>query len=113
MDHAFAMVVRPDSHDRTAESVRLLFVDEKALDDEYAAARVTLLKDWMAVFDEDVRVVEGMQRGRASPAFDGGAFSPFHDTPTHHFHGWVARRLGSGDAKRESEHSAAFLEPAR
>ncbi len=100
-DHAFAMVLRPESHNRTTELVRLLFVGEEGLGEDYTSARMTLLKDWMAVFDEDVRVVEGMQRGRESPAFDGGAFSPFHDTPTHHFHGWVARRLAeqAGDAE--------------
>jgi choline monooxygenase len=111
-DHAFAMVLKPDSHERTVESVRLLFVGDEALKDDYASARVTLLKDWMSVFDEDVRVVEGMQRGRASPAFDGGAFSPFHDTPTHHFHGWVARRLGGVPAGLEQGQSAVSLETA-
>ena len=34
-----------------------------------------------------------MQRGRASPAYQGGAFSPAMDGPTHCFHRWVARQL--------------------
>ena len=31
---------------------------------------------WREVFLEDVGVCEGMQQGRESAAFDGGAFSP-------------------------------------
>jgi len=38
-------------------------------------------------------VVEGMQAGRASPAFTGGVFSPAMDGPTHCFHQWMARAL--------------------
>jgi len=41
--------------------------------------------------DEDVDVVERMQKGRQSPAFTGGAFSPRMDPPTHCFHKWLAR----------------------
>jgi choline monooxygenase len=43
-----------------------------------------------------VNVVERMQRGRASPGFDGGTFSPVMDPPTHDFHKWVAERLLTG-----------------
>ena len=54
---------------------------------------------WHEVFLEDVFVVEGMQRGRASPAFSGGVFSPVMDEATHAFHQWVAGRLlGQDDA---------------
>jgi len=45
------------------------------------------------IFQEDIGVVEGMQRGRQSPAFRGGAFSPVMDPPTHCFHKWVANGL--------------------
>ena len=34
-----------------------------------------------------------MQRGRASPAYQGGAFSLAMDGPMHCFHRWVARQL--------------------
>ena len=45
------------------------------------------------VFGEDIGAVEGMQRGRQSPGFQGGVFSPVLDHPTHFFHQWVARRV--------------------
>jgi phenylpropionate dioxygenase-like ring-hydroxylating dioxygenase large terminal subunit len=51
-----------------------------------------MLNGWRAVFEEDIRPVEEMQRGRDSTAFDGGAFSPVLDTATHYFHRWVAAR---------------------
>ena len=54
-----------------------------------------MLEGWREVFAEDVHAVEGMQAGRASSAFDGGRFSPVMDTPTFHFHQWVAGRLSA------------------
>ena len=48
---------------------------------------------WYAVFEEDLFVVEGMQRGRHGRAFDGGKFSPVMDGPTHCFHHWVASQM--------------------
>ncbi len=92
-DHFFVVLLEPLSEDRTREHVRLLFVGEAATDDEHAAARESTLQSWKTVFEEDVSMVEGMQRGRASPAYQGGVFSPVQDIPTHHFHQWTARRL--------------------
>jgi choline monooxygenase len=34
-----------------------------------------------------------MQKGRSSPGYNGGVFSPMMDNPTHHFHQWIARKL--------------------
>ncbi len=96
LDHVFAMVLRPLAHDRTVEATRLYFIGEAATDTAHENARATLLADWLEIFVEDIGVVEGMQQGRASPAYDGGAFSPFHEEATHHFHGWVARRSAGG-----------------
>ena len=52
-----------------------------------------MMENWHQVFKEDVGVVEGMQQGRASSVFDGGAFSPAMDGPSHCFHKWVAERM--------------------
>jgi len=48
------------------------------------------------VFAEDRESVEGMQRGRQSPGYDGGRFSPVMDTPTHAIHKWIANALLHG-----------------
>ena len=42
---------------------------------------------------EDIKAIEGMQKGRNSPAYNGGNFSPIMDNPTHEFHKWIAKNL--------------------
>lgn len=92
-DHAFAMILEPVSAHKTIEHLRLFYANEKsATADKYAGNRAEVLKSWQVVFAEDVGAVEGMQVGRNSPAYQGGAFSPELDQPTHYFHKWNARR---------------------
>jgi choline monooxygenase len=93
VDHFYAGILLPLAIDRTMEQIQMYYVGDKTLTDRYAKARRKLLQGWREVFIEDLDPVEGMQRGRASSAFDGGAFSPALDTATHHFHKWVASRL--------------------
>jgi choline monooxygenase len=89
-DHAFAIVLRPEGQDRTVEEVHLYY----AAADTDPALRAQNAAQWKLVFEEDIGVVEGMQRGRHAPGFDGGRFSPAMDGPTHCFHDWVAERMG-------------------
>lgn len=90
VDHFFAMRLDPIAPDRTAESLRVYYLDDAELDATRDATRRALMDSWRAVFQEDVGVVEGMQLGRQSPGFDGGLFSPVMDEANHHFHRWVA-----------------------
>jgi phenylpropionate dioxygenase-like ring-hydroxylating dioxygenase large terminal subunit len=92
-DHGFGILIEPRGMARTAEHVRLYYLDDAAEDTTLGPLRRRSLALWREVFEEDVAVVEGMQAGRASPAFDGGRFSPAMDPPTHAFHRWVADRL--------------------
>ncbi len=92
-DHTFTMIVEPRACDRSIEHLRLYYVGEEAIGDEHAASRNATLESWRVVFNEDIDAVEGMQRGRSSPGYGGGVFSPVMDNPTHHFHQWVARKL--------------------
>jgi choline monooxygenase len=92
-DHFMAVRLEPIGVDRTLEHLELYYVGETALGDDYAGIRSANLRTWKQVFAEDVGVVQRMQRGRASPAFDGGVFSPVMDVPTHCFHKWAAQRL--------------------
>ena len=89
-DHAFAMIIEPQAHNRSAEHWQLFYTDESALDDQLTETHESLLAFWSEVFAEDVDAVEGMQNGRLSPGFGGGVFSAVMDVPTHHFHRWVA-----------------------
>ena len=92
-DHSFAILLLPDGSGRTHEQVEIYYADEAVRGDQFAAMRATNTEMWRIVFAEDVGVVEGMQRGRHAPGYDGGKFSAVMDAPTHHFHSWVASAL--------------------
>ena len=89
-DHFWSMVLEPVAPDRTLERWRCYYVDEAADGDEFESARCTIRERWATILGEDLGVVEGMQRGRRSPAFDGGVFAPVLDPPVLHFHRWAA-----------------------
>ena len=97
-DHCYAIVLEPVAHDRTREHVHLYY----AQPDTPEAMRHKNAALWKGVFIEDVVVVEGMQKGRAAPGFDGGRFSPAMDGPTHLFHAWVAERLAAHREGRDA-----------
>lgn len=90
-DHTFAIILVPEGPEKTTENIHLYY----AQPDTDADLRAENTKLWKMVFREDIFVVEGMQRGRHAPQFDGGRFSPAMDSPTHLFHKWVAGRLQS------------------
>lgn len=89
-DHVFAMMIDPIHAEKTVERLRLYFVGDEATEETYAACRAAVLDSWRVVFNEDIGAVEGMQRGRHSPGFSGGVFSPEMDLPTHFFQKWLA-----------------------
>jgi choline monooxygenase len=92
-DHFFAILLEPLAADRTLERIEIYYVGDAPLGDDYAALRAANSRSWRAVFAEDQDIVERLQRGRASPAFQGGVFSPVMDGPTHCFHKWAAAAL--------------------
>ena len=93
IDHFYVVILDAVAPDRVVETMHLYYLGDAATDDTYGSLRQRNSELWSQVFLEDVGVVEGMQRGRRSPAFDGGAFSPAMDTPTLHFHRMVAGAL--------------------
>jgi choline monooxygenase len=92
-DHYWTRIVEPVSPGRTLDHLQLYYLGEAVDSNDFEQARSTRLKTWTKVFNEDIGVVEGMQRGRNSPAFGGGVFSPVMDKPSHHFARWVAKRM--------------------
>ncbi|MGB7318048.1 MAG: aromatic ring-hydroxylating dioxygenase subunit alpha [Planktotalea sp.] len=88
-DHAFAIILVPENEGRTVENIHLYY----ATPETDAQMRVENTRLWKLVFEEDIFVVEGMQKGRHAPHFDGGRFSAVMDSPTHCFHAWVAGRI--------------------
>ncbi|RKF15160.1 aromatic ring-hydroxylating dioxygenase subunit alpha [Roseovarius spongiae] len=98
-DHAFTIILEPKGQERTIEHVHLYYAEPGT--PEGLRARNT--RQWKTVFEEDIFVVEGMQKGRHVAQFDGGRFSPVMDSPTHCFHAWVA---GKVDAHRAQARAA-------
>jgi len=92
-DHFFSIWLEPKGPDRTIEHLNIYYVGDEAVGDSYRESRRKTIDRWEEVFVEDVDVVQRMQQGRQSPAFDGGFFSPVQDPGNHAFHLWVARAL--------------------
>ncbi len=93
-DHYYSIRIEALAHNRTREVIDLFyFTEEAAFSDEFSELRLANKAQWREVFEEDIFAVEGMQKGRHSPAFDGGRFTPKNDGPTHCFHKWVACNL--------------------
>ena len=90
-DHTFVIVLEPQSHQDTLEHIHLFYASPETDD----ALRAKNAAQWKTVFEEDIFVVEGMQKGRYAPHFDGGRFSPAMDGPTHCFHDWVAAKVSA------------------
>lgn len=94
-DHAFVIVLLPQGVAATLEQVHLYY----ARPDTDADLRARNARLWREVFEEDIFVVEGMQRGRRAPGFDGGRFSAVMERATHCFHDWAASRLSAPDER--------------
>ena len=92
-DHAFAIILEPKAQDQTTEHIELYYAAPEMAGDAYADLRRENASLWKQVFEEDIFVVEGMQKGRKGIHFDGGKFSPAMDGPTHIFHQWVADKM--------------------
>ncbi len=92
-DHYYAILLEPLARDRTREHIEIFYATPEATSPEFAPLREKNTRQWKEVFEEDIFVVEGMQKGRHAPYFDGGKFSPVMDGPTHLFHKWVADAL--------------------
>jgi len=97
-DHAFAIILEPKGPERTVEHIHLYYAVPRS--DEGLRMRNTQL--WKTVFEEDIFVVEGMQKGRHATHFDGGRFSPVMDSPTHCFHDWVAGKVEAHRAMKQA-----------
>ena len=67
--------------------------EESANGEELKELRKENVRFWKDVMLEDIKAIEGMQKGRASPIYNGGNFSPVMDKPTHQFHKWVVNNL--------------------
>ena len=84
-DHVWTTFLVPLAVDRTFERMDLYYFGDSSRNAEYASLRRSNRDRMLAIFEEDREMVEGMQRGRQSPAFQGGALAPGMDQPAHCF----------------------------
>ncbi len=92
-DHFFAIILEPLDVGNTREHVEIYYSKDFSERAEYQDMLDENAERWRVVFNEDIFVVEGMQKSRHGHLFDGGKFSPVLDNATHCFHQWVAKSL--------------------
>lgn len=100
-DHAYAMLLMPQGHERTIEQTEIYYAADPATRPDLKDMIDRNAELWKGVLEEDIFVVEGMQKGRHGPLFDGGKFSPVMDSPTHVFHQWCASEIEEHRARRQ------------
>ena len=94
LDHFYVFWLEPLAVNKTKEHMQMYYVgEESANGEELKDLRKENARFWKDVMMEDIRAIEGMQKGRGSPIYNGGNFSPVMDQPTHQFHKWVANNL--------------------
>ena len=94
IDHFYIFWLEPISTNETKEHIEMYYVgEESAYGDDFKEMRKENSKFWKEVMTEDIFAIEEMQAGRASPAYNGGNFSPVMDNPTHQFHKWIATNI--------------------
>ena len=92
-DLFFAVILIPESAKKTLEQAAFYFADDVKNNNSLINLITQNKLFWKTIFEEDISVVEGMQKGRQGRSFDGGKFSPVMDVATHNFHKWVAEEL--------------------
>lgn len=92
-DHSFAIVIEPKGPNQSVEHIEIFYAKPEVGGEDWRPMRTKNTTMWKQVFEEDVFVVEGMQKGRSASGFDGGVFAPAMDAPTHLFHRWTASKM--------------------
>ena len=97
-DHFLFFGVLPLTPSLTEEVFHFYFVGDEALDARYAALRARVLSNLESINAEDIGIVENMQRGRHSPGYSKGPFSPFQEATLHQYQLKIAKMLAASTA---------------
>ncbi len=95
-DQFSVLVSYPIAPDKTREELHVFLIGDAATSDEFKDAREATLRMWDDLNREDLGMLELLQQGRLSPAYDGGRLSPHWEGPTHDFGRRVVQRILSG-----------------
>lgn len=90
---SFSILLQPQSASRTRERLEFFFAGDAAMREEYAAARQAAADFIVEVNAEDIHIVERVQRGRQSPAFEGGQFSAAQEATSRQLQQLLAARM--------------------
>ncbi len=83
-DHVASFHVTPIAPDLCHERIDIYLIGEAADAPQYETQRQAVLEMWWDLNKEDVGLIESLQKGRTSPAYDGGRLSPYWDeAPLH------------------------------
>ena len=94
LDHFYVFWLEPLATNKTKEHMQIYYIgQDSANGEDLKELRKDNARFWKDVMLEDINAIEGMQKGRSSPVYNGGNFSPVMDQPTHQFHKWVANNL--------------------
>lgn len=100
-DNIFCIILESLSVTETKERIALYYSKLLKPSNQINALKTKNMKFWKKIFEEDIFVVEGMQKGRYGNMFNGGKFSPIMDRPTHNFHGWVATQIDQANTSEK------------
>ena len=78
-DHIATFIVTPLTPATSRERIDIYLVGEAAEASQFAAQRQAVFDTWHDLNSEDLDVIARLQRGRLSPGYDGGRFSPYWD----------------------------------
>ena len=92
-DQFAVLVSYPVAPDKTLEELHVFLIGDAATSDEFKDAREATLRMWDDLNREDLGMLELLQQGRLSPAYDGGRLSPHWEGPTHDFGRRVVERI--------------------
>ncbi len=90
-DHAISFRVLPVSATETQLTTKWLVHRDAVEGEDYTVEELTRV--WRATNEQDRRIIEENQRGVNSPAFDGGPYSPVHESGVMQFVAWYSRAM--------------------
>jgi len=92
-DHYRVTLVNPVSAASTHQRWRFFFVGEESTSAVFETAREGVAHRVDSYTQEGISILKRLQAGRHSSGYDGGRFSPYHETTTHHFQKLIAQAL--------------------
>lgn len=75
------------------ERIVVYLVGEAATAEKYRTGRQAVFDMWQELNEEDIGLLESLQKGRAAPGYDGGMLSPYWDEAPRNFARLVVRTI--------------------